>query len=400
MIFIDYFSKEKSHCNCNASLLALFMKKYSDEIFYLFCSKSHCDCLKKIISDAGISTDRIIFYEIDVYPKRKEYSRFIIDFKLVKQIFTFANKKGETKIFFSYTTTIFLYCLKLFLLFNPKISAITAIHSELERLDIVKYSQGYNISVRFWVILYCILFNLYFPLMIRIKNYKSLLLGESVKKNLIKKIPFIDKNSIMVIDHPTLRKNFCNIEPFQNGKINFGLVGIIDKKKNGENLLELLNYLKDTDFSKFKILLIGHIRNKNTDEYLKNISNFEFFETFSDSLDFISEQQLKELENQVDYNIYTYNIDGYKLTASGAFIDAVTFEKPILAIKNDYLEYYFSKYGNIGYLFDNPKDMAQKIIDISNNPNIEEYTEQKENIKKIKQVIDINYIADNNDFFM
>ena len=83
------------------------------------------------------------------------------------------------------------------------------------------------------------------------------------------------------------------------------------------------------------------------------------------------------------------------MTASGAFTDAVNFEKPIIAIRNEFFDYYFKKFGNIGYLFDNIDDMAEKMIEIIERKPQEEYLVQKENIKKLKKNIDIMYIAEN-----
>lgn len=399
MIFVEYFSKGESHSDANASSLALLIKKYSNETFYVFCSFGHFECLKNILQTSNIPVDNIQFHNIETYPEKYEYSRFFIDFKLVKQIFDFAQKNNEKKIFSTYTTTLFLYYLKLFLLLNPSIFVITTIHSELERLYILKYSNGFNGLRKYFTILYCIFFGLYLPLSINLKNYKCLVYGESIKQNLLKKVPLLKSNTVIAINHPYITNSIESSEPFKHGKVNFGLIGLIDKKKNGTNLLKLLQILKEQNTNKFKISLIGHIRNKMTEEYLGEALKFDFVERASDGTEFISRKLRDELEAKVDYNIYTYNIDGYKLTASGAFMDAISFEKPVIAIKNDFFEYYFNKFGNIGYLFDNVNDMAKKMIEITANPNEEEYFIQRENIKTIKRYIDINYISNSEDFY-
>ena len=399
MIFVEYFSKGESHSDGNASLLALLIKKYSNETFYVFCSFGHFECLKNILQTSNIPVDNIQFHNIETYPEKYEYSRFFIDFKLVKQIFDFAKKNNEKKIFSTYTTTLFLYYLKLFLLLNPSIFLITTIHSELERLYILKYSNGFNGLRKYFTILYCIFFGLYLPLSINLKNYKCLVYGESIKQNLLKKVPLLKSNTVIAINHPYITNSIESTEPFKHGKVNFGLIGLIDKKKNGTNLLKLLQILKEQNTNKFKISFIGHIRNKMTEEYLGEALKFDFVERASDGPEFISRKLRDELETKVDYNIYTYNIDGYKLTASGAFMDAISFEKPVIAIKNDFFEYYFNKFGNIGYLFDNVNDMAKKMIEITANPNEEEYFIQRENIKTIKRYIDINYISNSEDFY-
>lgn len=395
MIFLDYYSKGESHSDGNASMLALLMKQHPNESFHIFCSAGHYECLKNILKNASIKQNNIIFHEIKVQPEKYEYSRFIIDFKLVKKIFDFAKREKETKIFSTFTTTIFLYYLKIFLLLNPSISTITTIHAELERLYIFKYSSGFSGLRKYFTILYCLFFGLYLPLSINLKNYKSLVYGESIKYNLLKKVPLLKNDNIIAINHPYILNKVSEYEPFKNGMVNFGLLGLIDKKKNGVNLLKLLDLLKEQNSKNFKIFLIGHIRNKITEEYLSESLKCSFIDRASNDTEFIPKELRDELENKIDYNIYTYNTDGYKLTASGAFMDAISFEKPILAIKNDFFKYYFNKFGNIGYLFDNIEDMSQKMIEIIEQKPLEDYIVQKENIKKIKKVIDINYIAEN-----
>lgn len=395
MIFLEYYSRGESHSEINAAMIAILLQKYPCEQFYLFCSKGHFKCIESILKKSDINITNVIFNEISVSPEKFEYSRFFIDFNLIKQIFNFAKTSEETKIFVSYTTTLFLYYLKLFLFFNPKIKVITAIHSELERLYVWKYAQGFSGIKKYVTALYCFVFSLFLPLCIYVKNYKCLVYGESIKNNLLKKVPFISKESVIVIDHPYVTQEKINPVPFNKPEIQFGIIGLIDKKKNGINLKMLLQKLKEKECKNFKISLIGHIRNRITEEYLLDVLNLDFVEYKRKVNEFISKELRDSLEEQTDYNIYTYNSDGYKLTASGAFMDAVNFEKPIIAIKNDFFEYYFNKYGNIGYLCDSIDDMVEIILQIVNKPPKDEYIIQQKNIKILKREIDINYIAQN-----
>lgn len=395
MIFLEYYSQGESHSDGNAALLAVMLMKYKNEKFYLFCNKNHFECIKRIFITHNINYDRVIFQEIKTFPKKLEYQRLIIDFSLLRKIFEFMKKNNETKLFSTYTTTVFLYFLKLFLFLNPPKSAITTIHSELERLYILKYASGFSGVKRLVTILYCYFFGLFLPLSINLSNYKCLVYGEPIKQNLLKKVPNLKEDSVIAINHPYIISEIENFEPFRNSKLNFGVIGLIDKKKNGVNLLKLFNLLKRQNSHNFKVSLIGHIRNKTTENYLGESLNYDFVESSSEGNEFVSKELRDELEKKVDYNIYTYNTDGYKLTASGAFIDAISFEKPVIAIKNDFFTYYFNKFGNIGYLCDNVENMADIIVKLSKNPPYEDYKNQQSNIKTLKANIDVNYIADN-----
>jgi len=75
----------------------------------------------------------------------------------------------------------------------------------------------------------------------------------------------------------------------------------------------------------------------------------------------------------------------------------VKFEKPILAIKNDYFSYYFDRLGNIGHLFDNLEDMVSKIEALLSGGYEKEYNEQVENLQKAKKTLSIENIS--RDFF-
>lgn len=55
---------------------------------------------------------------------------------------------------------------------------------------------------------------------------------------------------------------------------------------------------------------------------------------------------------------FFYNSDIYKFTASGPFIDVLIAGKPVLALKNNYFEYMFKKYGDFGVLLDSIDDMT------------------------------------------
>ena len=88
---------------------------------------------------------------------------------------------------------------------------------------------------------------------------------------------------------------------------------------------------------------------------------------------------------QIDYALFTYKLNSYKYTASGALIDAINFEKPIIALSNDYVKSYFDIYGNIGYLCNSYEELKNKIITITKNFPKEEYEIQVKNIQNIKK---------------
>ena len=107
----------------------------------------------------------------------------------------------------------------------------------------------------------------------------------------------------------------------------------------------------------------------------------------------LNEEQFNNYIEELDYILYFYPSSSYKLTASAAIFDAIFREKPIIAIKNDYFEYIFNKNKNIGYLCKDFEELRNKIEEISNEKRGDEYSYQKNELKKLKKYFSPESIA-------
>jgi hypothetical protein len=72
-------------------------------------------------------------------------------------------------------------------------------------------------------------------------------------------------------------------------------------------------------------------------------------------------EALNERIQRLDYILFFYHSNMYKYLASGAVLDAVNAEIPIIALRNDYFEYLFSRFGPFGYLVDSIDEMESVI---------------------------------------
>jgi hypothetical protein len=109
----------------------------------------------------------------------------------------------------------------------------------------------------------------------------------------------------------------------------------------------------------------------------------------NDGESMVSIVELKNRINQLDFILYFYPIDTYKLTASGALFEAINRKRPIIAIRNEYFEYIFNKYGSIGYLVDTLDEMADIIYRISSG--IENHVDY--NFEQIQKLLSPNNLA-------
>ena len=69
-------------------------------------------------------------------------------------------------------------------------------------------------------------------------------------------------------------------------------------------------------------------------------------------------EQYNAYVQSMDAMLLLYDTNSYKLTASGAVLEAIWNEKPIIALHNMYFDYLFEKFGRLGELFESEKDIA------------------------------------------
>jgi hypothetical protein len=86
-----------------------------------------------------------------------------------------------------------------------------------------------------------------------------------------------------------------------------------------------------------------------------------------------------------------YPKEAYQFMPSGVFFDAIKLEKPIIAIRNSFFEYYFSLLGNIGFLVDDLVEM-KVLIGKLDRGEIDCYKEQLNHLHQAKEMLSIESI--------
>ena len=78
----------------------------------------------------------------------------------------------------------------------------------------------------------------------------------------------------------------------------------------------------------------------------------------------LSREAYDEKVNQLDYLLFFYDPNSYQITASGAVMDAIALQKPIIALRNDYFQYLFDTFGPFGILDNSVDAMVEHISQI------------------------------------
>jgi hypothetical protein len=71
----------------------------------------------------------------------------------------------------------------------------------------------------------------------------------------------------------------------------------------------------------------------------------------------LSDEEFCKSVEALDFLLFLYPTDTYKLIASGAILDCLRFRRPVIALRTDYFDYLFRKFGAFGYLADSMEEL-------------------------------------------
>lgn len=282
-------------------------------------------------------------------------------FKEIKNIFKLRKNKDE--IYFLSVTPLTVIFAKIFLRKNTKIFIW---HSVLESL----MEKNSFFSLNYWIKP---------AIMIKDKKSINIVLGQSISDNLLKFFPQLSKN-FYSIDHPYEFQIEQQIKNEFSDKIKIGTIGFATEKKGTPKIFEIEKGLENANI---QLEIIGDTQSINIPLKTNVITYGGKGALDRDTFD--------RLIRELDFALYLYPKDMYKLFASGAIFDSILNLKPIIALKNNYFEYIFKKIGDIGYLCEDYNEIIEIIKKIENEKDNEKYVKQQENLLRGQS----NFFIDN-----
>lgn len=337
---VDYFSINTFHEVFNTSLI-LMCAKIFPEVKYL-SGKTASRNNRKLSALYAPNTANVTFKTKHVCEKDSKagaFIRTIVGFFIT--IYEYIFSKPRQVIIYNYTNPLSMPVI-LLLNFVLRKKIIFTMHGELElqyqHIPLTRpagwYKQCHTLSLKY---------------LLRHNTASVLVLGDSIKDNLIKLFPQISQQ-IISINHPYfIEKQEYTVHPI-SVPLKIGTVGVMKKEKGSDYLIALSKRL-EKEIKENKVILYSIGRTEGVDitqqlniqwiGHKKGLSRDDF-ETHIKNLDFI---------------LYLYPTDSYKLTASGAIMDAIKLQKPIISLNNDYFNGLF-KENPIGYTFDTLEDIV------------------------------------------
>jgi hypothetical protein len=349
--YIDSYSIETLHDQYNAAFLATVCCAYKNVEYIV--GKSSFKHTSKLLNKCENLNYSLNFIWV-VGGKSKIALLLRTFFGAIQNIRFLIFSKKDDLIIFNFNNFIFLYFANLLTkLFNRTV--VIVCHNEMAFVSINSVHKNPIYNFRTNIIRY-IFKN---ENVILSKNLRFCVLGDSIYDNLKM---HINKNKIanfFSIDHPYIFSNKTSIlkkSELPSNKIKIGVIGTMAQEKGADILISIAQKLNLLEAKFISIEIIGKI--------ICDTSQFEKVGILlppDKGKSFLDREKFNALVDNLDYILYLYPVNSYRFTASGSIMDAINFNKPIISFKNDFFQYIFSKYGNLGYLVENELEMVTLI---------------------------------------
>lgn len=347
--YVDSFNIKSAHEQFNSSLSIICEILFEDVKFWT--SKSSYDSFLKLTNYKIRDIEHSSLYVMSGEGKVSWIIRYLLS-SIQNLRFLFLVPK-DTILVFPFNNIFSLRILNFFNRFLKK-RIVVFCHGEMEGLLGSTIHTG-----SFAKVLYKIQNNFFLNPKVKIDDKLFFaVFGDKIAENIGKLVTKDKLENFITIDHPYL---FNGLRTRQNNskKLNLGIVGVLNESKGANLFLSFTDSLKTRVKKNVNISAIGKVEI----DIQKLISRDILF--LEQDGNVISREIFDLKINELDFILFFYNLESYKITASGAIMDALNMEKPIIALKNDYFMYLFEKFGEFGYLFDNVNEMADVVEKIS-----------------------------------
>lgn len=347
LFYVDTYSTGPLHEMFDAASLKLFSSIF-DQIEYYADSTAQEHAFHLIDNIPS----NITYHPIHVPTVHSQLSNWLkIAYAIYNNCRILLKAKENDIIYINYNTIYALPFINLITKFTRK-KVLLQCHGELKQLQ-KEYYQNF-VSQK--------ILSLIRSSKIHItKNLYICVLGDVIKENLKSYIAPSNINKIISFDHPGIfseSAEFNTNNMTSTNSLKIGYIGTLRKNKGINEFITLAKQLKSNTNVTF--YSIGKITN-----YTQNLRNNGIIIPNECNNDYINRIDLYRMIQQLDIVLYLYDKDSYKLTASGAIFDAIECEKPIIALKNDYFEYLFKKFGTLGFLANDLSELENEIKELS-----------------------------------
>ncbi len=374
MIFVaDFFMTFGQHAPFNAAFLAVLSEAYPSERIVFFADPGHIQQLGKLYN----FPDQVHFEPVKVdanthHSKSAWLKKFWNEFRLLNSLFRKADQYKPNKIFFCFLSPVAQYVLS-----RRKLAFETSI--VLHGLDVLNEGSSKPLVQQLFAGLIKRAFKKKQP------NKYYVVLEQNIKTYLMNR-GFLKSEELLLIHHPYIFENMDG-KRFSGEPIVFAHLGVARLSKKSDLFFRLADYFRaEVEAGVFEFRLVGSL--------LPEMTSFinPWVRIYEENGKYLSQELYSSLCREAHYAVFCYPEDAYTLSSSGAILDALKYNLPVLAVRNSYFEEISRDHQDAFILFDNFAALRLGIENISSGKN-GGYDTLRDSIEKMKNYYRIESVA-------
>jgi len=230
---------------------------------------------------------------------------------------------------------------------------------------------------------------------IKSKDFNYIVLNKISKQKLCKD-GFLNPGEVIEINHPYSNLNHDIEINLSSGLLQLGHIGSMEvERKNSHFLYQLAHrFQKEIENKTLQFETIGLIT-PNIIPFKNNWVIECVGNSKPEKPDYLTREEYEKYVAQLHFTLFFIDIHQYIFRTSGAIIDTIAFQKPIIAFKHPYFDYLISKVGPIGYFVDTIDQMAEVLHTISNAvpQTARDYSLFTNNLAQLKELFGVQSVA-------
>lgn len=363
------------HREVNSALIAVISEAFPEEELLFLAEERHLEQVRDQLEQHSIA---INFRAISV-PERSlsSFRRHSGDSALVENVFVICEELGAEKTVFCSITSPVLIAIKRVLPGYPRIRCLAVPHGLLRDISRPPVRPA---EIPFW-------FRFWFSHFNNVR-LQFLVYGQSILDDLVSVLPHM-RGYVNALDHPYFYQLAGDAAHSFGDLVKFGFFGVVHRGKGADTMYRLAEDIGRAGLGdRSEFTLIGYLNDKRLEHLLNSRLNIP------SAYKPLDRGRFSTYAKEIDYSVFLYRPSSYRLTASGAFFDALSYIKPIIALKNPFFEHYFNRFGDIGYLCSSYSEVRDCVAEVVRSKPEDRYQGQCRNILAAREEMGIPRLAD------
>jgi hypothetical protein len=344
--------------------------------------RGHLISVGQALVDGGCisESERIDWREIDVPPRNLwGWRRLNSEGRWCKEALRAVSESAARLLILSSITDTGLLVLKALLKARrPSVPVLATVHGVLASIERRQPRRPWN-----WVTSFRQVLRLPHP-----KQLTYLVLAPSIRASLAETMPGV-VSSFAMLDLPYFMPSTCCGASASKDRITFGFFGVGHTAEKGlGEFFRLAAEIRRSGFSnRCDFALVGFVTDAGGS--LRDLSHA----VRGVSPTPLAPAQYAERARDVTYAVGMAEPSHYRLVASASFLDALRYGKPGIYLRNRYLEHYFDRLGDIGYLCGSYEEVRETVFMIVEEFPERRYRQQCENIGRGREIFAPHRVA-------